>query len=501
MIGETLSQFLTLQPADLILVMLGVIIGFVFGFLPGLGATQAIALLIPLTYTLAPERALLLLMSVAGATPFGGSVSAILLNTPGTPVNVATSWDGYPLAQSGKAGMALGASATASGLGALVGVAVLLAILPIGRLVVLSFSYPEYFAMALAGLCVLVVMEQRELWKGLMSLALGMLLASIGYDPVTGGVRLTFGVTYLWDGIKLIPALIGLFAISEGLKLTVQEAGMGSTVSAARVRSGYRDVFQGALAVLRNWGLFLQSSIVGVIIGIIPGIGGAVSNVLAYSLAVQTSKEKESFGKGDIRGVIAPEAANNSKDGGGLVPTILFGIPGTAEMAILLGALVLHGVTPGPRMVEENMSVVYALVVALVLSNIITSTLGIILAPFLSRVPAIPNGILGALIIILGATGAYATELNFNDSLTAIIFGVSGYFLSRFGFSRVAIVMALVLGEIMQTNFFLTVDTMGPLGFILRPIALVLILLCLLITATSFRHPARKSEAGAAVRK
>jgi putative tricarboxylic transport membrane protein len=480
MLLEIFRAFGTTNPLDYMIMVVGVIIGFIVGFLPGIGASQAMALLIPLTYGMDPLRAILLLMSVAGSAPAGGSVAAILINTPGEPQNVATCWDGYPLARQGKAGLALGAAATASFGGAFIGLIVLIAILPLGKMVVLYFSYPELFTIALGGLVCIILIEQERLWKGFISLVLGIVIASIGYDPVTGGIRHTFGTMYLWEGIKIVPALVGLFAIGEGIKLVVEDKGEAVSVEKTVSKAEYRDVLEGMKTIFKNFWLFLQSSVIGVIIGIAPGIGGSVGNVVSYSVAVQTTKDNPHYGKGDVRGVIASESANNSK-GGDLVPTILLGIPGSVTCAVLLGALMLHGIQPGPRLIIDNPGIVYGLIIAVFLSSILMSGSILIAAPRLSSIPNIPDNILGTIIITLGVVGGYATELDFDDAIVAMIFGLLGYFFSEFGYSKVAVVMALVLGKLLQVNFFLTMDTMGALGFFTRPIPLIIILLCIFL--------------------
>jgi len=495
MLTEILNQFMSLGLADALLVLLGMSVGLLFGFLPGLGAIQAIALLLPITYGMSPLQSMLFLLAIAGSTPFAGSVSAILMNTPGTAVNVATAWDGYPLTQSGHAGVALGASATASGLGAIVGVIILMLILPLGGAIVLAFSYAEFFMLALAGLCLLVIMEQKRIWKGFMSLAIGMVVVSIGYDPVTGAVRLAFGTLYLWDGVKLIPTIIGLFAVSEGFRLLVGNKGDGALTSSKQLeRSTYGDVFRGVWAVFRHYALFLRSSVIGVVVGLVPGVGGSVANLLSYSAAVQVGKDKENFGKGDIRGVIAPEASNNAKDGGSLLPTLLFGIPGSAEMAVLLGALMIQGVTPGPRLMLDDPAIVYIIIISLVVSNVLTAVLGIALAPYLSGIPCIRSSVLGTIILILAIIGSYATELSYGDVVVALIFGLVGYFFAEFGFSRVAIVMAVVLGEMMQQNLFRTFDTKGPAAFFTQPISLVLVIITIIVMGLAVREPLRQAK-------
>ncbi|MFB3884911.1 MAG: tripartite tricarboxylate transporter permease [Thermodesulfobacteriota bacterium] len=493
MLLEIFRSFGSAQPMDYLIMALGVVIGSIVGFLPGLGASQAMALLLPLTYGMDPIRAILLLMSVAGSAPAGGSIAAILINTPGEPLNVATCWDGYPLARQGKAGLALGTAATASFGGALVGLVVLIAILPLGKRVVLSFSYPEIFTIALGGLVCLILIEQERLWKGFISLALGMVIVSIGYDPVTGGIRHTFGTMYLWEGIKVVPALVGLFAIGEGIKLVVEDRDKAAGAEKLVSKASYRDILQGIKAVFKHFWLFLQSAVIGAVVGIAPAIGGGVGNVLSYSVAAQTVKDNPHFGKGDIRGVIASESANNSK-GGDLVPTVLFGIPGSITCAILLGALMLHGIQPGPRLIIDKPGIIYGLIIAVFLSSIVISCFILLGAPYLSSIPNIPDNILGTIVIILGVLGGYATELDFMDAIVAMIFGLMGYFFTDFGYSKVAVVMALVLGKVMQVNFFLTLDTMGPPGFFVRPIPLIIIILCVFLIIRAIFRRKKRSE-------
>jgi TctA family transporter len=293
---------------------------------------------------------------------------------------------------------------------------------------------------------------------------------------------------YLWEGIKVVPALVGLFAIGEGIKLVVEDKGKAAGVEKPVSKASYSDILQGIKAVFKHFWLFLQSAVIGAVVGIAPAIGGGVGNVLSYSVAAQTVKDNPHFGKGDIRGVIASESANNSK-GGDLVPTVLFGIPGSITCAVLLGALMLHGIQPGPRLIIDKPGIIYGLIIAVFLSSILISCFILLGAPYLSSIPNIPDNILGTIVIILGVLGGYATELDFIDAIVAMIFGVLGYFFIEFGYSKVAVVMALVLGKVMQVNFFLTMDTMGPSGFFVRPIPLIIIILCVfLIIRAIFRR-------------
>jgi len=459
-------------PAPLYLV-LGTLLGMLFGILPGLGGPQVLALLLPITYGMNVDLAIVLLVGAMSAIAFGGSIPAILINTPGTGQSAATCFDGFPLAQQGKAGMAIGAAATASCLGAIFGAIILTIILPIGRLVVLAFSYPEYFMLALMGLSVIAVVSKGSLWKGLIAACLGLILSTIGYDPVTGSVRFTFGSDYLWDGIRLLPAFIGLFAVGEALELFLKRG----KIAQIDYRGKIGGVMEGIKAVFRHFGLFLRCCVVGTLVGIIPGVGGAVSNFLAYGHAVQVSKDPEKFGTGDIRGVIAPEAGNDAKDGGALVPTLIFGIPGSLEMAVFLGALILLGLEPGPRMMIDNPEVVLVLIYTLVAGNILVALIGLFGAGFLVKITYVPTSLLAPVIFMLALMGAYLVHGMLADVIVAVIFGVLAFAMKRFDFSRIAVVIAIVLGGLAQKTFHQTLMLWGFKGFFNRPISLGLFII------------------------
>jgi len=471
---------------------LGVLLGMLFGFLPGLGGVQALALATPLTFGMLPNQAMAMLIGIMGAVPFGGSISAILINTPGTPQNAATTFDGYPLARQGKAGLALGASASASVLGAIVGALVLVALMPLGRQIVLAFSYPEYFMLAVMGLSVIAVVSQGSMWKGLAAGLFGLLICMIGYDPVTGAVRYTFGLDYLYDGIKLVPALIGLFAISEALELMLKNKSFGGDEKI----SSTGGLGEGIMSVFHNFWLFLRCSVLGFIVGVIPGVGGSVSNFVAYGHAVQTTTKNPHFGQGDIRGVIAPQSSDTAKDGGAMVPTIVFGIPGSVETAVLLGALILHGLQPGPKLMLEEPAIVYVMVYALVASNILAGLLGLFGAKYLARLTDMPSALLAPVIFSLAIMGAYATEGILGDVFVALVFGVLGYCMREFGFNRVPMVIALVLGAMLQQTYHQTIMSMGAQGFFVRPISLGLFAITVLMLIIPVIKNRRAREGG-----
>ena len=328
----------------------GVVVGLIFGVVPGIGGTTAIALLMPLTLGMDPRNAMMLMGGIMGAVSAGGSITSILINTPGGAPNAATCFDGYPMAQQGKAGAAIGAAAAASTLGGLFGIVLLVAVIPVLKEIVLLFGPPEFFMLALMGLAAVALSTGGQFLRGLIAGGIGLMLSFVGYSGVTGTVRFTGGSEYLWDGISLIPALTGLFAITEMIALSVA----GGTISKDATATRVTGVMEGVWACFTHWKTLLQGSAIGTVIGAVPGLGGTVAAFLSYTAAMQISKSPETFGKGNIEGVIGPEAANNSKDGGSLIPTLAFGIPGSAEMAVFLGVLVLIGVEPGPLLLIQN---------------------------------------------------------------------------------------------------------------------------------------------------
>lgn len=494
MLEHALPAFIEMisWPAPLYL-LVGTMLGMLFGVLPGLGGPQVMALLLPVTFTMEPSHAIILLIGAAGAVPTGGSLTAILMNTPGTGQNAATMFDGFPLAKMGKAGMAIGAASFASVLGGIFGAIILTLILPVGRYIVLAFSYPEYFMMALMGIAMIAGLSEGALWKAVIAGGAGLMFSFVGYDPITGAQRFTFGTDYLVDGIKLIPALIGVFALSEAITLFNKKG----AIAQEKVNTSLNGVLSGITSVFTHFGVFLKSSVIGTLIGIIPGVGGAVANFLAYGHAASTRKNPENFGKGDIRGVIAPEAANNAKDGGALVPTLIFGIPGSLEMAILLGALMLHGIQPGPRMMMDTPGIALTLIYTLVLANILAGIITILAAAPLARLTSIKTIYIAPIVMMLSLVGAYATEGMIADVIVAVIFGLIGYAMQCYGFSRVALIIALVLGNLLQKSFHQTLAFLGPEGFFVRPISLTLFLITIAILVLPIIQKNKKTKRGA----
>ncbi len=438
-----------LSPQTLPFLFGGVIVGLVFGVIPGLGGTTALALLLPLTYGMEVSHAFAMAGGIMGAIAMGGSISAILLNAPGTGPSAATCLDGHPLAKQGRAADAIGAVATASPLGGLFGVLTLLLVLPIARDIVLLFGPPEFFLVAVFGIVTVAISASANLLRGLIAGGVGLMLSFVGYDTVHGGIRYTFGLDYLWDGIPLIPSLVGLFGMAEMIRLSIE----GGTVAADAGAVRLDGVWSGIRATFRNWKVVIRGSITGTLIGAIPGVGGTVATFIAYSTTKKADPDPESFGTGRIEGIIAPESANNAKDSGALMPTLAFGIPGSAEMAVFLGILMLHGMQPGPTIFAEHQQDIYGLILALTFSAVLASVIGISFVRWLAAITLIRGQILAPVVIAVSFVGVYAINLEPGDVVLAAVIGVLGYLMLRFDYPRLPLVIALILGETAERGF------------------------------------------------
>jgi putative tricarboxylic transport membrane protein len=457
----------------------GVLFGMLIGFLPGMAGSVALALLIPISFTMEPEQAVLFLIAAYSPAGFGGMLTSILVNTPGAPENAATTFDGYPMAKQGRAAAAIGAATAASVLGGLLGTFVLLALIPPAQAFVLAFSYPEFLMMAIVGLTVIAVVTDRNTFKGLAAAGVGFLMAFIGLEPITGSPRFTFGEFYLWDGLNIVPVLIGLFAGAEvlalfgkGTSVTGSTSGAGVVPALKGTREEPVTFWEGVAATFRHKFLLVRASLIGTVIGVIPGVGGAVSGFLAYSHAKQSSKTPERFGKGAVEGVISAESANDAKEGGSLLPTVAFGIPGTVGMAILLGALIMQGIPAGPTLMVEHIDLVYVLIVGMVVSKFIAPVVVFLVSQHAAKLTALRPGLFTPLIAVAALVGSYTIGLNILDVVVALVFGYIGYAMRRYGFSRVALIIALVLGELVERSYYQMVATFGsPTAIVTRPIS------------------------------
>ncbi len=490
-----LSGFQTLfQVRQLLFLGLGMLMGLFFGAIPGLGGATALALLTPLTYGLDPFTALALAGGVMGGVPMGGSITAILLNAPGTAPSAATCLDGHPLAQQGKAGLALGAAASANAIGGIIGTISVLAILPVAKDLVLLFGPPELFLLAVLGLIIVSTASRGKMLRGLIAGGLGLMIAFIGYNDITGVLRFTTGIQYLWDGVHLVPALIGLFAVAEMIQLSLKGGPIARDAGAVKITS----MASGLLETFRHWPTVIRGSLVGTVVGAIPGVGGTVASFLSYSMTVRASKNPESFGKGNIQGVIAPEAAINAKDCSCLIPTLAFGIPGGAEMAVFLGLLVLHGMQPGPLMLIDHQVEIYGLIWALTGSCVLASFIGLLLARPLARLTLLDSQILVPIVTAVALLGSYAVDRTIGNVVVTAVFGILGYFMIRFDYPRITMVVALVLGSAAERNFHQTsMMSDGNLSIYLhRNVCLVLLIgIALLLAAPLVRRPQKLETA------
>lgn len=461
---------------SLILIFFSVMLGMVIGMLPGLGGVITLALLIPLTFQFDPLTAFMILIAAKGGTNFGGSISAILINTPGSATNAATLLDGYPMTRQGRAGEALGASAVASAGGAVVGIFITVAIISILQELLGLFGPPEIFWLGVWGLSIITVVVKGAVITGLISSIIGVLLALHGMNTATVTIRWDYGLEFMADGFKLIPALIGLFAIAEMIKLVSE----GGSISQDEGDPGsIAQRIAGAKAVWVHKILFLRSAILGTLIGIIPGVGGTTANYIAYLQAMQMAEDPDSFGTGDVRGVIASEASNDGKDGGALLPTLGFGIPGSASMAVLLGAFLLHGISVGPQIVTEHLDVVAVILLTLLIANITVSVVGLLIAGRLTIITRIDVLYIAPVVIFIALFGSFAIQNNIWNIWITLIIGILGFFMIQINMSRVPLILALVLTPIIEKNFFRSLEvSANDYGIFVRsPLTIILILL------------------------
>ncbi|TAK82898.1 MAG: tricarboxylic transporter [Betaproteobacteria bacterium] len=482
-----------LQPQNIFLVAVGNLTGLLFGLLPGITVLAAMSILLPFTIGQPPISAMYLFIGIMGSGPFGGAVTSILFNIPGEPTSAAACFDGYPMTRRGEAAKALGLAAASAVLASILGLAVLIGLIPLVRAVVYAFGPPEFFMLLMFGLATVAIAAPGNTLKGIVTAGLGVLISLIGYDPITGVLRFGLGsANYLWDGVNLPAFFVGVFAVGEVISYYV--AGGTITQGGARVHSMLEGTLQGIRELFRHPRVFLQGSIVGSVVGILPGIGGTVSNFLSYTLAMQTSKTRDSYGKGNPEGLVAAMSATN-EDTGALLPTVAFGIPGSASTALLLGALILHGFNPGPLFIQEHMEIVWALVLGLLLANIIAATVGLAGANLLARLTTLDVKFLVPTILVISLLGAYADRENAWDVALAIGSGVLAYGLSRFGYPIVTLVIGFVMGRLAERAFAQSLQMhLDPLIFFKRPVSLALFVLMVVAFAVPLVRNMRKKK-------
>ncbi len=446
-----------LQPANLAFMLGGVAVGLAVGILPGLGGTVGLSLLLPFLFGMDPDSAIAMLIGMAAVVHTADTFPSVLLGVPGSSGSQATILDGYPLARQGQAARALSAAFFSSMLGGILGAAALFAILPLARPLVLAFRSPELFMLALLGLSMVGILSGRYPFRGALMAALGLLIGSIGAAPATPFYRYTFGQLYLYDGVPLAVLALGLFALPELLDLLAT----GSSIAgkdAMPVDRGWR---QGLRDVIREKALVVRSSLLGVGVGFVPGLGGAVVDWISYGVAAQTSKDAENFGKGDIRGVIAPESSNNAKEGGALIPTLLFGIPGSGTTAVLLGGLVLLGLQPGPRMIRSDLDVTLLIVWTLALANVFGALACVSLSGVVAKLSRVRASVLAPFLFVIMLAGAYQSTRSWGDMLAFVVIGLMGWSLRRAGFPLPPVLIGFVLAPSIERNLWISMTRYG----------------------------------------
>lgn len=460
----------------LILIVIGSIIGIIVGIIPGMTATMAVAVIIPITFSMTAQEGMSILMAVYVGGISGGLISAILLNMPGTPSSVATTFDGYPMAQKGLGGQALGLGITCSFIGGTIGLLVLMTVSPMLSRIAIKLGPTEYFSLLLFAMTMVVYLSADSLLKGTAAAVVGLLLATVGTDPITAFPRFTFGYYQLQGGIALLPAAIGMYAISQIL-VDIEEV-KGISVVVDKTIKKFLPTLKELKFHTKN---IIRSSIIGVLIGILPGVGGATSNLMAYSQAKKASRYPEKFGTGIPDGVVAPETANNATIGGALVPMMALGIPGDTVTAMLLGGLMIHGLKPGPLLFVEHSDVVYTIFAAFFMANIVTFLLQTGGIKIFINVLNIPKHILLPLISFLCIIGAFATNNRIFDVWILLIFGILGYLMRKIKISLTPLLLGLILGPMAEVQLRTALSVRNhSLTVFLKPFSLFFIILTIL---------------------
>ncbi|MBI4012912.1 MAG: tripartite tricarboxylate transporter permease [Candidatus Rokubacteria bacterium] len=466
-----------LQPANLAFCFAGVLVGTLVGVLPGLGPSAAISLLLPATYHVAPVSAVIMLAGIYYGAMYGGSTTSILVNIPGEAASVVTCLDGYQMARQGRAGVALGLAAFGSFIAGTAGVLGLMLIAPPLAELALRFGPPEYFALMILGLVTLTFLASGPMWKALLMAALGVFLGSIGLDPLQGMARFTFDLVELSDGVGLVPVAMGLFGVAEVLSNLEQP--LGRSVFETEVRS--------LLPRLRDWAEsawpIARGTVIGFFLGVLPGGGAAIASFVSYAVEKRVSRHPERFGRGAVAGVAGPESANNAATAGAFIPLLTLGLPANAVMAILLGALMVHGMQPGPLLVREHPEVFWGVVASMYLGNLMLLVLNLPLIGLWVKILKVPYPILFPLILLFCLIGAYSLSGSTTEVVIMVVFGVLGYGLRKLEYEPAPLILALVLGPMMETALrrSLLLSAGSPLIFVTRPIAAVLVLAALVL--------------------
>ena len=444
-----------LEPTRMLFLAGGVLLGLALGVIPGLGGIVGMALLLPFTFDIDPYSAFALLLGMGSVTTTSDTIPAVLFGVPGTAGSAATILDGHPLARQGQAGRAFGAAYTASMMGGIIGAMLLAVSIPILRPVMLTVGAPELLSFAFFGLCMVSVLSGSSPLRGLAAAGFGLMIDMVGQDPQTGTLRWTMGTLYLWSGFPLVPVTLGIFALPELADMMIERRTIASD-GKLDTRHGQ---WRGVRDTIKHWWLVVRVATIGSTLGAIPGLGAAIIDWVAYGHAARTEKgASETFGSGDIRGVLASEGANNAKEGGALVPTIAFGVPGSASMAILLGAFLIHGLIPGPDMLSKNLDVTYAIVWSVAIANILGAGLCFMFSDQLAKLAIIRPSIIMPLILTVIIVGAFQARRDWGDLYALLAFGIIGWGMKRLRWPRPPVILGVVLGGIVERYFNISVN-------------------------------------------
>lgn len=484
--GQALLIMLSLH--RLMLLFGGVCMGIALGILPGIGGLAGTALLLPFTYNLDPQSAFALLLGLGASTTTADPIAAILFGAPGHAASAATTLDGFPMTKRGEAGRALGASYMSALMGGLFGAALMGIVLPIIRPVILYLGSPELLAIAVFGISMVSVLSGNTPLRGLTAACFGMMLAMIGTDPQTSTLRWTMDSLYLWDGLPLVPLTLGIFALPELCDLAVSRMTVVATDKVIDTKTG---MLLGIKDCMTHWFLILRCSWIGSAMGACPGIGVSVIDWISYGHALKTEKgAAQTFGTGDVRGVIAAESATNAKEGGGLVPTVAFGVPSSAGMAILLGAFLIQGLVPGPEMLTKHLDITYSMVWSIALANVVGSGLCFAFSGQLAKLATLRYTLIMPVVLSLVYIGAFQSSRSWGDLLSLLFFGVLGWAMKHFKWPRPPLVLGFILGGILERYLFISIERYG-MAWMLRPVVLILFIMAILTVSRPFLHDIR----------
>ncbi len=456
--------------------LIGIAIGFFVGLLPGLGGLATLALMLPFSYTIKePVEAFCFLLGMLAVTGTTGDITSILFGIPGEGSSAALILDGYPMSKKGEAGRALGAAIMSSVVGAIAGALALVLSIPIMRPLVLLFGSPELFIIAIMGVTFIGTLAGPSLMKGLLAGGVGLMLAAIGVDPQTGALRYTFGSLYLWDRLDIIPVVVGLFAIPEIVDLAVR----GTSIAEVKPTK-LTGVMEGVKDTFRHFWLVMRCSLIGIYFGILPVLGANVAQWISYGHAVQGLKGRA--GTGAVEGVLGPGAANNATRGGDLIPTVAFGIPGSGSMALLLGALLIVGLNPGPEMLKSHLDVTFAMVWVLIIANLIVAGACFLVLNQLAALTFIRGSLLIPFLLLFVFIGSFTANNSLNDLIVTLVFGLVGYFMVLYGWPRPPLILGLILGKIAENYLWISTAAYGG-RWLLFPSVIILIVLTIFIVA------------------